>query len=276
MKLNRVLVVYKSLSDEDRATLSRHRRQHHHRHNETLDAIVRTLRHHRIPYRLLNRRKLRHGFTASLIVTIGGDGTVLSAVHVAGAIPILGVNSRPGKSVGFYCAATRATFPHILRQVLQESWKPAKLPLLEAKINGKPFPFLALNDILVASTVPSDLMSYRLRVGTQTEWQRSSGLWICAGPGTTAGYHSAGGKSAAMTSSQLRYLVREPCPFPGQRPGQRYRFARGVIPRGQTIRITGDGKGATICLDGPSLVTHLKAGDVLTVRIAHQSVFLVR
>ena len=40
---------------------------------------------------------------ASLVVTVGGDGTLLAASHHVGRAPILGVNSSPGSSVGFFC-----------------------------------------------------------------------------------------------------------------------------------------------------------------------------
>ena len=42
---------------------------------------------------------------ASLVVTVGGDGTLLAASHHVSAIPILGVNSSPEHSVGFFCPA---------------------------------------------------------------------------------------------------------------------------------------------------------------------------
>ncbi|HEY8944386.1 MAG TPA: NAD(+)/NADH kinase, partial [Polyangiaceae bacterium] len=37
---------------------------------------------------------------AALVIAVGGDGTLLAASHSIGAVPILGVNSAPGHSVG--------------------------------------------------------------------------------------------------------------------------------------------------------------------------------
>ncbi len=43
-----------------------------------------------------------------LVVTVGGDGTLLTASHQIGAeTPILGVNSAPEHSVGFFCAGKK-------------------------------------------------------------------------------------------------------------------------------------------------------------------------
>ena len=42
---------------------------------------------------------------AQLVVTVGGDGTLLAASHNVFGPPILGVNSAPKHSVGYFCGA---------------------------------------------------------------------------------------------------------------------------------------------------------------------------
>ncbi len=42
------------------------------------------------------------------MITVGGDGTLLAASHSVRDVPILGINSAPGYSVGFFCAAARS------------------------------------------------------------------------------------------------------------------------------------------------------------------------
>lgn len=272
MKLNRVLILYKKLEPVTHPTrpASRRRRSRRHVHNETLAAVITTVKRLGLTVRTVERSRFTRGIRADLIVTVGGDGTVLTATHLAGRTPILGVNSRPGKSVGFHCAATKTTFPHFLKKVLAGKIKPQRLPLLAATIDGQTLKFFALNDILFASHRPFDLVSYRLQVGKKTEWQRGSGVWMCAGPGSTAGFASAGGRPAPLGSAKLCFLVREPCPF----PGRRYHLLTGKLSRNEQITISGDGKGGLVCLDGPGLVVPLKAGQRLTVRIASQPAFI--
>lgn len=92
--------------------------------------------------------------------------------------PLLGVNSSPGSSVGFLCAARRETFPTLLQQMLNgefaplcerprarcASWRTSACagevgadPVWRARvlINGLQYPVLALNDVLVAANSPA-------------------------------------------------------------------------------------------------------------------------
>ena len=53
---------------------------------------------------------------ARLVVTVGGDGTLLAASHlVGGGVPVVGINSSPRSSVGFFCAGKKGREPAILR-----------------------------------------------------------------------------------------------------------------------------------------------------------------
>jgi NAD+ kinase len=43
-----------------------------------------------------------------LVVTVGGDGTLLGASHGIGpGVPLLGINSSPAHSIGFFCAGKK-------------------------------------------------------------------------------------------------------------------------------------------------------------------------
>ena len=59
-----------------------------------------------------------------LVITVGGDGTVLDASHKIftqdddGTTMLLGVNSDPVRSVGFLCAARADNFAAVLKKVV--------------------------------------------------------------------------------------------------------------------------------------------------------------
>ena len=44
-----------------------------------------------------------------LVVTVGGDGTLLAASHGIAETPVLAINSAPGYSVGFFCGGRMGT-----------------------------------------------------------------------------------------------------------------------------------------------------------------------
>ena len=51
---------------------------------------------------------------ADLVISVGGDGTFLEASHyISDNTPILGVNSDPLRSVGFFCSCTKENFEEL-------------------------------------------------------------------------------------------------------------------------------------------------------------------
>ena len=52
-----------------------------------------------------------------LVIAVGGDGTFLQVARFVDDLPVLGVNSDPTSSVGFFTVAARDTFEEILDAV---------------------------------------------------------------------------------------------------------------------------------------------------------------
>jgi len=61
---------------------------------------------------------------ADLVVTVGGDGTLLAASHRVNETPILGVNSSPSHSVGFFCGATKGKVKRTIALALSARSRP--------------------------------------------------------------------------------------------------------------------------------------------------------
>ena len=103
-----------------------------------------------------------------------------------------------------------------------------------------------------------------LDIGSVSEPQRSSGLWIATAAGSTAAIRAAGGRILPLRSRKLQYLVREP--YHGDRC--RYRLRKGIIGPETPLAVTSKTRRGRLFLDGPHLRFSLGLGDVLTVTTA--------
>src|SRR5690606_32458147 len=112
---------------------------------------------------------------SDLVVTVGGDGTLLAASHSIRDVPILGINSAPGYSVGFFCAATRQDLVPKLRAALSGRLRAAVLRRMAVYINDQLRSERVLNEALFCHSEPAATSDYILRVGRQREEQKSSG-----------------------------------------------------------------------------------------------------
>jgi NAD+ kinase len=207
-----------------------------------------------------------------LVVTVGGDGTLLGASHGIGpGVPLLGVNSSPAHSIGFFCAAKKGQVHEAIAAALDGSLQGAELTRMRVDLNGQPLLDRVLNEALFCQASPAATSRYFLRVvdakGTTLaeEEQKSSGLWAGPAAGSTAAQSSAGGNVLPLTSTRLQFVVREPYRPLGGSPDAP-RLTVGLIEEGQTLRIRSRMRQARLFLDGEHLVHDVTIGDVVTMR----------
>jgi len=81
---------------------------------------------------------------------------------------------------------------------------------MQVTINDRLLPYYALNDLLVAHANPAAMTSYTLQLGTVSEPQRSSGLWIATAAGSTAAIRAAGGRMLPCVHGSCNIWMREP------------------------------------------------------------------
>ena len=147
---------------------------------------------------------------ATLVVTIGGDGTFLTVARLLTDTPLFGINSSPSTSTGHYCAATAETFAARFEDVLSGAVAPTPLSRIAVSIDDVTHDTAALNDVLFAHRTPVASTRYALRVGDTSELQLSSGIWVSTASGSTAAILSAGGTIMDVADPRLQYRVREP------------------------------------------------------------------
>lgn len=148
------------------------------------------------------------------VVSIGGDGTALSASHYLQNKPILMVNSNPEKSEG---ALTTISFNDLnkkLKEIELGKYKVEKLGRIEVFINNILQKPLALNEVFVANEKAYLISKYKIKFygknKKREEEQRSSGLIFTTGTGSTAWFKSAGGKPFSPQAKFIKMIVREP------------------------------------------------------------------
>lgn len=204
-----------------------------------------------------------------LVVTVGGDGTLLAASHGIGAgTPLLGINSAPNHSVGFFCAARKGHARSALAAALEGTLKRTELTRMRVELNGRPLHERVLNEALFCHACPAATSRYILKVLGErdrvldTEEQKSSGLWIGPAAGSTAAQKSAGGKVLPLSSRKLQYVVREPY----QGDGRGLAMTLGLVDEGQSLTIKSKMRHARVFLDGDHIMHEVTIGDVVSMR----------
>lgn len=206
-----------------------------------------------------------------LVITVGGDGTLLSASHSVGDVPILGINSAPGHSVGFFCGATSGEAADAIAKALRGSLRRTLLTRMQVTVNDKLATARVLNDALFCHSSPAATTRYVIRLGKIEEEQKSSGFWIGPAAGSTAAQRSAGGRVLPLTSKRLQLVVREPyTPH-----GEEYRFRHALIPPGTSLVVRSKTHDAKLFFDGPIHSVDVGFGDVIEFTQAPQQLTIL-
>ncbi len=202
---------------------------------------------------------------AALVVAVGGDGTLLAASHNVGKVPILGVNSAPAHSVGFFCASRRSDFASHLERALAGTLPALRLARMTVSLNGRMRSKRVLNEALYCHTSPAATSRYILHVGRSKEEQRSSGFWIGPAAGSTAAQHSAGGKILPLRSDNLQLVVREP-----YAPNGKLKLLSLVVGSARPITVQSKMDEASLFLDGPHRTVAVRLGDVVSFGLSDE------
>jgi NAD+ kinase len=196
-----------------------------------------------------------------LVVTVGGDGTLLATASQLERTPVLAVNSAPQSSVGFFAAASINDVRAWLERISRGAEKPHALHRMQVEHNGKSVGHPALNDALVSH--PSPVMTTRLFLKPpgvkKGEEQKSSGVWISTPAGSSSAARAAGGVLLPLASKELQYVVREPYVS----AGGEYEHTKGIIRPGQRLLVESRLPLGRVYIDGSAHEVHLGFGDKL-------------
>jgi NAD+ kinase len=206
-----------------------------------------------------------------LIVTVGGDGTLLSASHSIGAgRRLLGINSAPNHSVGFFCGARSGHVQEALDAALRRDLAPTVLTRMLVLNGDQVVARRVLNEVLFCHASPAATSRYILAVDRTVnavdEEQKSSGIWIGPAAGSTAAQRSAGGDILPTDSTDLQFVVREPyAPL-----GEEITLPRGLVHVGETLVLHNKMRQAKLFIDGEHTVVDVGLGDVVRLKVSDE------
>lgn len=205
----------------------------HRRHHETVLQVKEVLGKAGATYREVPAYLAEPGdfLHKDLVVTIGGDGTLLYvARYLWGDTPVMTVRS-DHRSCGALCSFDGSTFAHFFEKLLRGEALVEKWTRIAASIGSRRE--LALNEIYVGTHYRPQQARYVIQHGDVREEQRSSGLIVSTGAGSTGWYSNIAESGGAFgrTEERLRYVTTE------YDRGANYSLASGKIEKGERLSI---------------------------------------
>jgi len=199
-----------------------------------------------------------------VVVTLGGDGTLLSASHRIGSqsITMFGVRSS-GTSVGYLCAGGTERLKDLISSIKTGQFKVLHAARFHAEVHStkSSSPCItppALNDFLYSATNPAAMTRYRISLGERQEDHKSSGMWLSTALGSTAGILAAGGVMQPRPDRNFQFVVRELY----RQPGRNFYLVNGFFdPDKKTFVIENRCESAILAADGNHSVTNISWGD---------------
>src|SRR5204862_383880 len=210
---------------------------------------------------------------SDLLITFGGDGTLLSvARHAPEHVPVVGVNMG---TLGFLTEIRVEEFPAVLEKVLEGDYHVEPRVTFSVSVSGPERDpnkhYRVLNDIAINKSAVARIIEMRVSVaGLFVSTFRGDGLIVCTPTGSTAYNLSAGGPIIYPTMGAI--VITPICPHMlTNRPI--------VLPDELDVEIgilsTIEGHDIFLTLDGQEGIP-ITPDDRICIRKSEQSILLVQ
>src|SRR5439155_1713823 len=163
-----------------------------------LARVERVAREHGVKLIFPQEEREKHGLEnggpdprgADIAVVLGGDGTMLRALHtfLGTDVPVIGVNF--GR-VGFLASIQPDQLESRLARVFEGDYVVVELPTLEAEVEGKTF--VAVNDVVATSSILGRMVELQWAVGGEDLGRIACDGIICATPSGSTAYNLSNG-----------------------------------------------------------------------------------
>jgi len=202
---------------------------------------------------------------SQVLITLGGDGTILNAAHIIGnrELPILGFHMG---ELGFLAELSRHDYKEKMDRILQGDLRVDDRMLLRGEIrNGKKCACeFALNDLVLFKGLSPRMMTLRVEIdGDFMNSYLADGLIISTPTGSTA--YSLSSSGPILTPDVPAIIINPICPHTlSQRPM--------VIDAERTIRITFEEipQGAYLTADGQHVERLSKKAEIIIEKADHK------
>jgi NAD+ kinase len=215
-----------------------------------------------------------------LLLTMGGDGTLLRGARLLGEhpVPILGVNI--GR-VGFLTSATIATLDGALASVAAKTFTLEERRTLTCSIVGKKgeelSSALAVNDVVIHQSGLARIIQLSVSVDNDTVGQYSADGIIVASPtGSTAYSLSAGGPVVVPTVDAVVVTAISPHTLsirPIVAPGSAVISVQVLPPYREEVLVSYDGQVGTTLKPEQRVVVRRASSIVRLVRLGTEGFF---
>jgi len=256
MDVRKALVVYNARKNKE--------------HQKAVQAVRSALRKLGIKFRFVVKENATNLMMrgTDLVITVGGDGTFIEASHlIEDDTLILGVNSDPKSSEGVHTMATRFDFERKMGLIIGGDFSVERWCRLGAVLDGKALP-LSLNEVYIGTLHQFLTSRYTLIDRGKREPQKSSGIIVSTGCGSTAWYASAGGKPFPRTSHEGRFIVREP--YKGRLTP--IKTIQGIVDGGLTVE--SNMRKGCVAIDSTKVFGFARGG-VVTVNVSDRPLHVV-
>ena len=210
--------------------------------------------------------KLIRRIKADLLVTVGGDGTVLKAVREMPdpKTPILGVNM--GRR-GYLTEVDPSGFENAFVRWVEGKFQLEKLWKISVSYENKTIGE-GLNEALLTPSVPAKMLSLEISLRGRSFYNaRADGLIVATPTGSTAHAFSAGGPvlESSLDNLALAFIA----------PLQPVRSMVVPVSGNLRVRVGRPGPDANLSIDG-QLQRSVRAGQTFSFRRSSNSSFFVR
>ena len=250
----------------------------HNQQQQTLDTLLSTMDRRGLHYNLVGRFESWPKLDDyDYVLTVGGDGSVLSASQqiLTQKPKLVGIKSSDS-SEGFLCGLDRTEIESFFDSLESDKVNFSSVLRLCVEVtrvsDGSFFTTPpALNEFLYSSIFPAGTSRYALNFNNNIEVQKSSGVWVSTAIGSTGSIYASGAKVISPTLNQALFLVREPyC------KGSIYKLIKKQFnPSTNSLQIENHLRSAILSIDGTNSTVHLEYADRLTFKPASHINLLV-